>query len=104
MVSYEYKTFLSRVSINFPTVRIRYGSSWFWGQYHKKATVEVEPAGYIPLDELVEKTRGCDKVLYRLKGSKEDFHLEAPTEDVLLPHESHKKGWGAFDDYVVIFQ
>ena len=72
--------------------------------YHKKTTVEVEPAGYIPIDEVIERTRGCDRLKYRLKGDKGDYDLEAPVDDILLPHEGHKKGWGAFDDYTVVFQ
>jgi len=85
-------------------VRIRYGYSWFWGKYHKKTTLEVEPAGYIPVDEVIEKTRGCDRVMFKLKGVKGDYDMEAPIGDILLPHEAHKKGWGAFDDYTIIFQ
>ena len=88
----------------FSLVRIRYGYSWFWGKYHKKTTVEVEPAGYIPVEEIIEKTRGCNRILYRLKGVKGDYDLEAPMDDIFLPHEAHKRGWGAFDDYTVVFQ
>lgn len=85
-------------------VRVRYGYSWFWGKFHKKTSVEIEPAGYIPVDALIEKTRGCDRLMYRLKGDKGDYDLEAPVDDIFLPHEAHKKGWGAFDDYTIVFQ